>query len=392
MAYTCMNGRLRIEAQSYSFDDENNISKVSLAPSSFPQLISSVPLTCKESMIMESPHYLKKLNMVDIKRWKNRVVVDHCWCVSESSHDLKIPLLAVLSRLRIMENEHDEIQFRNNHVSTVHLHWNQDHDRESRIDSIDSKFTHELSILLPFIASNILVSNGLLIIGTSMGVIIYDLSVLLCYHTTTNDLKAEVPFDQLKNFRFLKSYSIDAMDMNSSYFTAVSGDRIGIWSTESLKDALQMDASSIQALWATKLNGRGKATSIKISESILALSSWDGSAFVYKRVSTSEWNRVGTDSSSLDSCWEQSALQSENEYAPTTIVLGSDTFAVSAPNSTEIRIYDMNKNSLIQTVTFGSGKEVQGMVSLRFTDSLQNERYLIAAVNDLDKMVIFTTK
>jgi WD40 repeat protein len=182
------------------------------------------------------------------------------------------------------------------------------------------------------------------------------------------------------------------MDMNSSYFTAVSGDRIGIWSTESLKDALQMDASSIQALWATKLNGRGKATSIKISESILALSSWDGSAFVYKRVSTSEWNRVGTDSSSLDSCWEQSALQSENEYAPTTIVLGSDTFAVSAPNSTEIRIYDMNKNSLIQTVTFGSGKEVQGMVSLRFTDSLQNERYLIAAVNDLDKMVIFTTK
>jgi hypothetical protein len=291
-----------------------------------------------------------------------------------------------------MENERDKVQFQNNHVSTVHLHWNQDNESESHIDSIDSKFTFELAILLPFLATTILVSDGLLVIGTSMGAIIYDVPDLIRYHSRRDALKVEVPFDQVKNLRFMKSYSIDTMDMNSSYFTAVSGDRLGIWSTESLKKALQIEAPSCQALWATKLHGRGRATSIKISDKTVALSSWDGSAFVYKCVSTSEWNRVVNDSSSLDCCWEQSALQSEHKYAPTMVVLGSDTFAVSTPNSTKIRIYDINKKSLIRIVTMDSGKEVQGMVSLHFSDSQQNDQYVVIAVNDLDKMVIFTAK
>lgn len=388
-----MNGRLRNETNYWSNEDKNGNTRVSLTPSSFPQLIASVPITYKESTDMKSLLHVEKMNMVNIKRWKNRVIVDHCWYISESPHDWKIPLLGVLSRLRIMENEHDEIQFRNNHVSTVHLQWNQDDDRERSIDSIDSAFTCEIEIKLPFLATNILLSSGLLVIGTSMGAIVYDLLDLTRFHSTRNDEKVEVWFDQLKNFRFLKSYSIDTMDMNSIYFTAVSGDRLGVWKVESLKTAFMNEASSCEeALWATKVHVRGRATSVKISDSIIVLSSWDGSASVYKRVSTSEWSRIGNNNSSgtADCCWERPSLQSEHEYAPTIVVLCCDTFVVSTPNSTHIRIYDIHSNLLIKTVQFDSGKEVQGMVSFPFTDNQQKDQYLVVAVNDLDKMVVFT--
>lgn len=393
MSYSFLNGRLRIQ-------EKCGCAMLSLVPSAFPQLICSVPFAENELNINSRNNInistcditVEKSNIQGVKRWKDRVIVDHSWSTYEATVSEKIPMLAVLSRSRIMQNECNQVLIKDSTTSIINLHWNEEINEKTDNDSIDSQFQYELAISLPFLGCNIIISSGLLIVGTSMGAYAYFVSDLMNYHATLGVPKSDVSFDQVRNVPIMKTFSIDAMDMNVTHFAAISGDRLGIWKVDDLKNMFSADYTpKFEALWTTKLCGRERITSVKISDQIIALSSWDGSAYIYRRETSSEWTRVSHDCENVSICWEEPDLKCEHEYAPTIVsILSRDdneknsncdtSFALSSPNSTDIRIFDISQKQLVRRIKTQSGKEIHGMVSFQNT---------LFALNDLDEMIVF---
>ena len=125
----------------------------------------------------------------------------------------------------------------------------------------------------------------------------------------------------------MKPCIVQAMCISYPYFAAASGDRIGIWRIDYFMDYFYnqkrshqqhceqnktekklspLDRKHLVAIWNAKVdNCHSRITCVEMTQyedagTIIALSCWDGSAFVFRRVDNDdgkseekeEWNRV----------------------------------------------------------------------------------------------------
>lgn len=247
---------------------------------------------------------------------------------------------------------------------------------------------------------------------------------------------------QLENavIKVLKSHVIHTMNLSYSFLAVASCDRVGLWyigdilkennhrssdgnhnSTTSQDERASRKTPSFVALWSTKIpNCPGKITCIQFCHdtedhtvkesdaetvsddtgdckwqqehrardiSIIAVSSWDGSAFLFRRknhnhndwqrvienkISTDEENKqaIGTRSKVVPPPWELPQVKTDEGFFPTFLTLMKNhennhiLMALSTPGSSSIRWYDVNEYKEVQDKKATVVKHSPGLSSI----------------------------
>lgn len=341
------------------------------------------------------------MNMVEIHRCMGEVIVDHCWTRSSSKYckSGQLLVLAILTRkrgLNIPSSSDDaadaaadaDKQNDGNNASTLHIQWRDDYHAEMgetrRRGSIDEAFTNRMAISLPFIASSIATNRQLLVIGSSTGAIVHRFEDLMTDHPQG---AMKIRHDLLKSLKLMNTFVVHTMDISNSYFAAVSGERIGVWDTKNIIEAIESDAMICTAAWSSKLDGQHRATCIRISTALgidedgqyMALSSWDGSAVVFRNIGADGWERVGKlrvaveeeqarsedNDDSIPPPWEQSSINSDQRLSPSFVEIiesgvGGEAIvvlAVSTSASPAVRFYNVENACLSTTMTASNASE-----------------------------------
>ena len=205
-------------------------------------------------------------------------------------------------------------------------------------------FTHSYQINLSHFVNCITMDDHILVIGSYIGAKIYNIHDILSnstpINTTIHKRQDTNNTKELDSIRIMKPCIVQAMCLSYPYFAAASGDRIGIWRidyfmdyfhhdeqnqhqyqqscndnsnkteiTTSSPSSLSKNRKHLVAIWNTKVdNCHSRITCVEMIQcqdagNILALSCWDGSAFVFrhsiknkmknsKENEKEEWKRV----------------------------------------------------------------------------------------------------
>ncbi len=382
-----------------------------------------------------------KFGIAEIHRSMGDIIIDHCWTKvkvnpivneknDEDNYLETFLVLAMLTRRR--EKTVAEIDG-NMAVTMLNVYWRKlnidsyggsggvgtspDDDFDS---SIDETFPvgNKRSLTFPCTINNIVMNESIIVLGSSAGAIIYSIHEIIRVKSderfrndddsTIDSASQSVPISSerihhghgLRNLKLMTTFIIHTMDISSFHFVAVSGNRVGVWNVQKLKQALlYMDAQTSHhipkkptAEWSTKIEGKmGRITCVELLKAdtvgqdakYIALSDWNGSAFVFRRQDEGipQWQRVRhPQSESLDSAkgdinsdpltidkddltapsWEEAASskkyhrgnENHNITAPTFVTIckihvpgfthAVSVMAVSTPCSGIISIYDLD--------------------------------------------------
>eukprot|EP00571_Detonula_confervacea_P012868 CAMPEP_0172303558 /NCGR_PEP_ID=MMETSP1058-20130122/5084_1 /TAXON_ID=83371 /ORGANISM="Detonula confervacea, Strain CCMP 353" /LENGTH=575 /DNA_ID=CAMNT_0013014423 /DNA_START=76 /DNA_END=1800 /DNA_ORIENTATION=- len=227
---------------------------------------------------------------------------------------------------------------------------------------------------------------------------------------------------QIQPIELLQSFCIHALHLSYPYLSVASGDRVGIWNVGCEKGKFTTREVE-EALWTTTLPPHSKSVHRRVTSmcitpcgEAMALSCWDGSAFVYEANSPprdsscssypnsliTSWELVNeggiidspastTRSSPL---WEQPTVNSDGLF-PTFVGLrlnyrnichgeggnalfsargqpGSLVMAVSTPHSDKIRCFDVFSGVQCTDIFLGENPcrgEIHGIVTASCSDS-----------------------
>ncbi len=424
---------------------------------------------------------------------KGSIIIDHCWSIiqyypnddnhnnprEDTSNSNYTLVLAILTRLGGKE-EFTTNNFGNDYTKTMqsmHIHESKNNicttisiysrpiqsssDESSSSCHPSSSFSHLYTINLHHFAICLQMDDHILVIGSYVGAIIYDIHEILCKSSSCCTNNNNNDDQNLTSIRIMKPCIVQAISLSYPYFAAASGDRVGVWRIDKFKKyfnyqnklksiELNQSSSSSQlllqenlftlqnylvAVWSTKVdNGSNRITSLDMiqtnynesSDCFIALSCWDGSAFVYRRCenkydnshyndyqeekNNERWIRVDPNESSIDvnksnnsddgMCtrtdrkreqeisWENSVVDADVIF-PTFVTLFSsidydvldldnqdnDTFkkksklktfmAVSRPNHTMIRCYDLDLRKWVKDVGLVGGSYNQTNCNIR---------------------------
>ncbi len=308
--------------------------------------------------------------------------------------------------------------------------------------TMPSLFSLSHRIDLPYFVNGIAMDSNILVIGSYTGATIYDIQNVMSKAKTNNNSNYSYNYNYnynhndnaqtqtssdsndnnsndeekpLTSLRIMKSCIVQAMCISYPYFAAASGDRIGVWRVDDIIEHLHNQSQKeggksddrnrnrtrlhprstkhkhLTAIWNTKVNiGQSRITCIGMTEGqnageILAISCWDGSAFVFQRCrgeadedddcdrSSSEsrqrtwWSRVipkesssneasGDDISGNLRSWEDPIIDSY--VFPTFLALFSINegvkakrlIAVSCPGYKIVRCYDIDSGKWFKDV------------------------------------------
>lgn len=294
---------------------------------------------------------------------KGSIIIDHCWSIiqynpnddnydnhdEDTSKSNYILVLAILTRLG-KEEEYTTNNFGNDNTKTIqsmYMHESkntgnicttisiysrpiQSSSNESSSCHPSSSFTHLYTINLHHFAICLQMDDHILVIGSYVGAIIYDIHEILykssssCCTNIDHEDNDDDDDQNLTSIRIMKPCIVQAISLSYPYFAAASGDRVGVWRIDNFKKYFhyqkqimkqktqssssssssqqqlllpQENSSTLQnylvAIWSTKVdNGSNRITSLEMiqtnynessSDCFIALSCWDGSAFVYRR-------------------------------------------------------------------------------------------------------------
>jgi hypothetical protein len=367
------------------------------------KFVSIAPCTLPHGLITTheiSPS--KDRTLVEVNRFKGDVIIDHCWMKTTCAQkgESEVLILAVLTRIRgqnIASFNDGEKDYDGN-ASTLHIQWREHQDLigSTRRHSVDEVFPYRKAITLPLNATSIAMNTKLLVIGSSVGAIFFKLDDLVIDHNESKDFgckkNGKIRYDSLPSLRILNAFVIHAMDISASYFVAVSGERLGVWSVSKIMNAFEYDSPVCVAEWSIKLEGQSRVTCIRFSitdddidGTYIVLCSWDGSAVVF-RGANAVWNRVigpvqndeVIPEKEATPIWERSTFGNNQNLSPIFVeiiesndVEASAILMVSAVNSTFLRLYDIESGRCGEIITNGNskGETIQGIARLQIAST-----------------------
>lgn len=378
-----MNGRIRPRDpvhDSNAYWSSPTISSFSVTPACLPSGIITIhaPPDC---LSVDSPTAYRKLtcklyNVMEIHRLAGEVIIDHCWSTPsmqlldkmEFKTRKSFLLLTILTRHSIgsyyqSSNIHGEARLNSGVVTCVHIYRYDNQDTSSEcITSEEITFKHADStfilfrtIPLSYVASCIAVEKNLIVIATSLGVLVYNVIDLMIGDRGGSPKKPSILWLNPPIQKLMYTCVIHCILMSGSFLVAASGNRVGIWRTNSTEICF-----SHAAVWESQINEcQGQITSIDMIREegfwhFLAVSCWDGSAYIF-RFNTAcknldeDWERV-LSSNGESAVWESPTESGDQVLFPTFVSLLSikksyltRTFmVVSTPGSSIIRCFDID--------------------------------------------------
>jgi hypothetical protein len=312
-----------------------------------------------------------------------------------------------------------------------------------------------------YFVNNITMDDNILVIGSFIGATIYDIhDCLKCNIDNDIGIENEDNNDDNNNvetepfsIRIMKSCIVQAMTLSYPYFAVASGDRVGIWQidhivnyiqeqkekqkhqeiqNDTIKDKLghehkyknnkDVQSKPLVAIWNTKVNNcHSRITCIEMTRrsgpittnatvdagvdngmgDLLALSCWDGSAFVFQRNNNNNageelWTRIIPKKNDINNdcaqghthtqlkSWEDPSVDSSDIVFPTFVTLCSiqqdahmDTnhkvvrriMTVSCPGTSIVRCYDIDSREWYKDIGLSlddtnTSRQVHGMVNV----------------------------
>jgi hypothetical protein len=332
-----------------------------------------------------------------------------------------------------------------------------------------SLFTTSNRIDVSYFVNGITMDDNILVIGSYAGATIYNIHDVLMLnkeqksgnddnggendHNEMNQnhddhgnvSQFESSSSSLVSINIMKSCVVQAMCISYPYFAAASGGRVGIWRVDYFLEYLhqqkeqkahedeheanlgetaqfQLQQKYLTAIWNDKVNNcQSRITCIEMTEgedagNILAMSCWDGSAFVFRRqniecdtegedIHKEQWDRIIPKEPSVGNgncgerfgkklrSWENPIVDSDIVF-PTFLTLCLVTLrakvqrvmVVSCPGSLIARCYDIDLGEWLQDIGTPSYNEAtetascQGKFPYLYSLCFYHIMYLISII------------